>query len=232
MRDNDAGVGVKNNHTQHECIYTSVSDQKIQSLTELFMQTTKHMSVIFGILFLSLLSTRTATGQAQCDGTGIPTRAKYRLLTINMTEAQVAIVMGGTGAEISQTGLPGAVQKVVQYKGPTVNYVFQGLMIVMFSNGRLLSKSITGLCQTSDGRCISTVIATRAKYNLLTTNMTEAQVATVMGGVGIEDSQAGAGNVVSKVVSYTGATVNYVPSSISLTFSNGLLLMKTALSLC
>lgn len=195
-------------------------------------QATVYINLVFGIFFLGLISSQTIGAQAQCNGTGIPTLAKYNLLRMNMTEAQVAIVMGGTGAEQYQMVVGGLTQKLIQYTGPTVNYVSQGSISITFSNGRLTTKVVIGLCPTPSGQCSSAVIATRAKYNLLALNMTEAHVVTAMGGIGVEQSQDASGTYIIKSIQYTGVTVNYLPASLSLTFTNGLLTMKTALFLC
>ena len=195
-------------------------------------QATIYISVIFGIVFLGLLSSQTISAQAQCNDTGIPTLAKYNLLGINMTEAQVAIVMGGTGTERYQSVFGSLILKSIKYAGPTVNYISHGSISITFSNGRLTNKAANGLCSTPSGECSSAVIATRSKYNLLAMNMTEAQVVTAMGGTGVEQSQTASGTYNTKSIQYTGVTVNYLQGSLSLTFTNGLLTMKMALFLC
>ena len=189
-------------------------------------------NVMLGIFFLGLLSSRTATAQLQCSATAIPTLSKYNLLSLNMLEAQVATIMGGTGVEQYQLLAATVTQKSIQYSAPAVNYATQGSISLTYSNGRLTAKSVSNLCATSNGQCTSTVVATRANYNLLTMGMTEAQVTAAMGGAGIEQSQAGFTGSVSKSVRYNGATVNYLTPSIYLTFTNGLLTMKFHSNLC
>ena len=68
-----------------------------------------------------------------------------------MTEAQVATVMGGIGAEQFQMALGSTVQKSVQYLGPTVNYLSQGSISITFSNGRLIIE--IGFIQCFRARC-------------------------------------------------------------------------------
>ena len=195
-------------------------------------QKTVSVVVTLGIFFLGLLSSRAAYAQSQCNSSVTPTRVKYNALALNMTEAQVAIIMGGTGAELSQMRSGRVIQKSVEYATPTVNYPAQGSISLTFSNGRLTTKSVSGLCPLTYGQCTSAVVPTRAKYDALSIDMTEAQVITKMAGAGLEWMDSVFGNDTTKTVKYIAPSVPYMHVSLTLTFTNGLLTTKLPYQLC
>ncbi|UJR11911.1 hypothetical protein I4U23_016089 [Adineta vaga] len=145
------------------------------------------------------------------------TLQQYTALQIGWTRDQVTSLVGSSGIVTSEAGTGVAAALIVQYKTAGTSY---GIVNVVFSGGKLISKSEIGSAPTVNNKI------TLQQYNTIQIGWTRQQVTQLLGGNGTTLSQTGSqGSPIQfTMVQYTGSQSTI--SVVIFTFQNGILFGK------